>query len=55
MPKSPRGYNVQPSSSRVQFILALLRAIEVVTQFDSSSVPPRDTGTTWSIVAPISQ
>jgi hypothetical protein len=36
---------VQPSSSSVQFIFALLRATEVVTQFDSSSAPPRVTGT----------
>jgi hypothetical protein len=38
-----------------EFIFALLRAIEVVIQFDSSSRPPREMGTRWSTVALSSQ
>src|SRR5215203_1459506 len=36
--------STHPSSSSVQFALALLRSMDVVTQLNSSSSPPRATG-----------
>ena len=51
----PGGNKVQPISSSVLFAFALFRAMEVVTQFENTSSPPRVTGCTWSIVAQSSQ
>ena len=42
--KSPGAWRLHPSSASVKFPLALLCAIEVVIQFESSSAPPQETG-----------
>lgn len=52
---SPGWCISHPSSASVQFDFALLRTIEVHTQFVSSSAPPRATGMTWSTVGKSSQ